>query len=94
MRKPADALSLMSQMIWSLHACGRIYRVVVFVLQVPSVDRTLGCGVWRLWCCWSVQYFSLNLTDNPYDYCQYNCKLWQVPCQGALHIYKSITPTI
>ena len=51
------------------------YRVVVFVLQVPPVDGTLGCGVWRLWCCWNVQYLSLKLKDNSYDCCQYKHKL-------------------
>lgn len=35
-------------------------RVVVFVLQVPSVYRTFGFRVRRLWSLWSVQYVSLN----------------------------------
>lgn len=30
------------------------YCVVVFVLQVPSVDGALGCGVGWLWSSWSI----------------------------------------
>lgn len=74
-KKTADTPSIMSQMTGSLHACGHIYRVVVFVLQVPPVDGTLGCGVWRLWCCWNVQYLSFNLKEDSYDSCWYNHRL-------------------
>lgn len=48
----------------SLWPSRRTYRVVVFVLQIPSVDGTLGCRVWGLGCCWNVRYLSLNLTDS------------------------------
>lgn len=37
------------------------YSIVVFVLQVPSIDRTLGCGIWRWWSCWYFYDLSLNL---------------------------------
>lgn len=62
--KPADTRAIN---VWYDHGDKLMLytdRVVVFVLQIPSVDGTFGWGVWRLWPGWNFHRFPFNLTDS------------------------------